>query len=392
MISITGLNPDCITYSQMSMIFNSRMYYRRLTAWTRAYLQSRYLGIGTSEDLFGHLYLETLDLGEMLRIVHGREAAEEYSRLLSLFAITLRDIISAQLEGNPEALEKNVSRLYEIAEARKAFIKELNPYASPEYENLFKIYIQDILEGANALAAGDYSRDIAVSDLLTAQAERLGDAFAVGIYDFITSGAQGPEPQLADGKPCITYDQLNAIFEIGMFWFELVTWVRNYMLSRYLGLGNMEEVKSRLVQIPSDLTRSMQVIFGERLKEDEIRLYFDYVELIEALVTAQMEGDIDEIDRITRLLYQNADERAAAITSLNPAFWDENEWKDLLYQNLQTTLAESTSFLTGDYARNIDIFRRLLDQAENAGNYLAAGSFDYLTTAPLDSHKLFYYS
>ena len=37
-------NPQCITYSQMNMIFNSRIYYRRLMTWTRAFLISKYYG------------------------------------------------------------------------------------------------------------------------------------------------------------------------------------------------------------------------------------------------------------------------------------------------------------------------------------------------------------
>jgi hypothetical protein len=93
-----------------------------------------------------------------------------------------------------------------------------------------------------------------------------------------------------------------------------------------------------------------------------------------------MENNIDEINRITQLLYQNADQRAAAITSINPEFWNENEWRDRLYNNIRSTLDESTSFLMGDYARNIDIFSTLLDQAESTSSYFAQGLFQYLNT------------
>lgn len=368
----TNINPDCITYNQMNLIFNAIMYYRRLTAWTREYLLSRYLGIGTAEDLFGHLYLETLNLGDMLQIIHGREASERYSRLLSLFVITLRDIITAQMERNMEEVDRNVDRLYQIAAERKAFIQEVNPYA-PEYENLFEIYIHYILEEANALAAGDYGREIALYDLLTAHAETLGYAFAVGIYDFITSGSEE-----TGESQCITYDEMNSIFGIRMFWFELVTWIRNYMFSRYLELGNIEEVRARLLQMPGNYANELKKIFGDLITEDYLQLFYTYIELIDAFITAQMENNIDEIRRITRLLYQNADERAAFITSINPSFWDEAEWRNRLYTNLRSTIDESTTFLTGDYARNIDIFRRLLDQAENTSDYFAQGLFNYL--------------
>jgi len=376
----SNFNPQCITYSQMNLIFNSRIYYRRLTAWIRAYLLGRYFGIGTAEELFVRLYSETLDLGNMLQIIHGRGDAERYSQLLSQFAIALRDTITAQLEGNTEEAVQQVNRLYQIAAERAAFIGVINPYASQtEYENLFEIYIQYVLEDANALATGDYGKDIALYDLLTAHTDTMGDAFAEGIYGFITSGmGEQQDLQPSEGLQCITYDQMDAIFSIRMFWFEFVTWIRNYMLSRYRGIGNTEEVHARLLQVPVEYVNALRQIFGDKVPEDYVELFFTFIDLIDALITAQMENNTEEIDRITQLLYENADKRAAAITAINPVFWDEGEWRARLYNNLSSTMEESTAFLIGDYAGSIDIFSRLLDQAEDTSNYFAQGLLNYI--------------
>jgi len=380
MIIINSINPQCITYSQMNLIFNSRIYYKRLTAWTRAYLLGRYFGIGTDEELFARFYLETLDLGNMLKIIHGREDAEQYSQLLSQFAITLRDIVTAQLEGNTEEIEHHVNHLYQIAAERAAFIEKINPYASQgEYEDLYGIYIQYVLEDANALAAGDFSKDIAMFDQIAAHTDKMGDVFAEGIYSFITSGSEELQDlQSTDGRQCITYDQMNAIFGIRMFWFEFVTWIRNYMLSRYRGLGNTEEVYARLLQVPVDYVNALRQVFGEKVPEDYVELFFTYIELLDAFITAQMENNTEEIDRITQLLYENADERAAAITAINPVFWDESEWRTRLHNNLRDTLEEATSILMGDDTKSIDIFSSLLDQAEDTSNYFAQGLLNYI--------------
>ncbi|HYE67130.1 MAG TPA: hypothetical protein VEA58_00885 [Anaerovoracaceae bacterium] len=380
MIIKNSFNQQCITYSQMNLIFNSRIYYRRLAVWTKIYLLSSYFGIGTAEELFSRLYYETLDLGNMLKIIHGRGDAEQYSQLLSQFAITLRDIITAQLEGNTEEVVKHVDYLYQIAAERAAFIGVINPYASQtEYENLFETYIQYVLEDANALATGDYSKDIELYDRITAHTDRMGDAFAEAIYKFITSGVEEPQDlQSSDSQQCITYDQMNAIFGISMFWFEFVIWIRNYMFSRYSGLGNTEEVYARLLQVPVDYVNALRQIFGDKVPEDYIELFFTYIDLLDALITAQMENNTEEIDRITKLLYENADARAAAITAINPVFWDESEWRTRLHSNLRDTMEESTAFLTEDYERSIDIFSRLLDQAEDTSNYFEQGLLNYI--------------
>lgn len=381
MIIKNEFNPQCITYSQMNLIFNARMYYRRLMAWTRAYLISRYFGIGTAEEIFGRLYLEALDLGNMLQIIHGRIDAERYGQLLCQFAITLREIVDAHLAGNAAEVERNVNRLYEIAEERKAFIQAINPYASPAYEDLFKTYVQYILEQANALSASDFSGSIAVYDKLVAHVNRMGDVFAEGIYSFITSGLETPpDLPLPDGQKCITYDQMNAIFGIRMFWFELSIWIRNYMLSRYRALGNSEEVNTRLKQVPVEYVNAMRLIFGDKVPEDYVELFFEYIDLLDDFITAQLENNTGEIDRITQLLYKNADERAAAIAAINPDYWSEDEWRNRLYTNLRSTIEESTSFLREDYARSIDIFGRLMDQAEDTSNYFAQGLLHYINS------------
>ena len=370
-------NPECITYSQMNLIFNARIYYRRLTTWTRAFIFSKYFGVGTEEALFERFYRESLNIGNMLEIIFGREYAEDYSNLVSQFPIALRDLIIAQQEGNTEAMDTSVERLYENVANRAAYLDDLNPYWSKEeYVDLFGTYIEYTLEIMNALASGDFEKDIALFDQLTAHTNKMGDVFAQGLYFYLTSGALA-SPTTQDSQQCITYDEMNTIYNIRMFWFELVTWVRNYMISRYLGIGNPDAVYERLKQVPINYTNYLKKVFGEELGAKSLQALNTYIELIDQFITAQMEGNVDELNRVTQLLYQNADERAKIISSMNP-FWDETEWRNRLYTNTQNTIESSTSLLRKDYQTNINIFSRLLDLAESTSTYFAQGLFQYL--------------
>lgn len=375
-------DPQCITYSQMNLVFNARIYYRRLTTWTRAYIISRYFGIGTAESQFERLYLESIDIGNMLQIIFGREISEQYSQLLSQYAIAFRDLLTAQLEGDAEAVEQHVNRLYENVRERAVFLEAMNPYWSEaEYTSLFDTYIQYAIEIANAIASGDFSRDIELYDQMNAHTSRMGDTFAYGLYNYITSGGcpqcEGmPQPQ---NTPCITYEQMNDIYTVRMLWFELVTWVRSYMLSRFVGIGNAEEIYERLRQVPVDYVNTVKKYFTDIDAEQYLQLFLTYIELIDAFITAMMENNIEELNQITMKLYQNADDRAAFVASINP-FWGLEEGRDRLYTNLRSTIEEATTFLAGDYARNIDIFTRLLDQAEGTSTFLAQGLFNYMVS------------
>ena len=112
--------------------------------------------------------------------------------------------------------------------------------------------------------------------------------------------------------------------------------------------------------------------------ENYLQLFNEYLTLISGFITAMMENNTEELNRITRSLYENADKRAAFAASVNP-FWSEEQWRDILYINLRSTIEESSSFLSGDYEKNIDIFTRLLDQAETSSTFLAQGLFEYIT-------------
>lgn len=170
---------------------------------------------------------------------------------------------------------------------------------------------------------------------------------------------------------------MDDVYEIRMFWYELVFWVRNYMLSRYREIGNVDEVYARLKEVPVQYVTRLKDIFGEQIKESYIELFNTFIDLLDAFITAQMEGNNDKVAEITMQLYQNANDRAAFIASINP-FWDEEVWKNRLYNNIRSTIEESTTFLTEDYPRNIDIFNRLLDQAESTSTYFAQGLFRFI--------------
>jgi hypothetical protein len=368
-------DPQCITYSQMNLIFNARFYYRRLTTWTKAYLLSRYFGIGTMEAQFERLYLETLDIGEILQIIFGRQAAEEYSQLLSQYAIIANELIIAQLAGDLETVNRSVERLYQNVDARADFLQNLNPYwSAEEYRNLFYGFIEHVIELANATAARDTAREIEHFDALNEHTDRMGDTFAEGLYAYLTSGS----PPAEINVPCITLEQMADIYTIRMFWFELVVWIRTYMLSRYAGTGDPEMIFARLMQVPETFVNTMKKFFPKIDVESYLQLFNTYLELIASFVTAMLENNVEELNLVTRSLYENADERAAAVSAINP-FWQEEPWRDLLYANLRNTIEESNTFLTGDYERNIDIFTRLLDIAETSSTFLAQGIFDYIT-------------
>lgn len=373
-----SFDPQCITYSQMNLIFNIRIAWRRLVTWTRAYQISRYMGIGTEEELFCRLYHEVQNFSDMIQIIFGREISRRNAGYLINNTIILRDLISAHLAGDMEAIDRNLARFYQNINENAAFLAEINPYWNEnEWRDMLETYLQYTIEEANAFASGTYKEDIQIFDLRTDLSNIMGDIFAKGLYDYITSGQQNTAAH-PEGIECFTLEQVNGIYDIRMFWFELNTWVRNYMLSRYAGIGNTAEVLSRLRRVPEDYVRNLRLFFGDQPAIAALDIQLNqYIDLLDELITAQMEGNTEAIGRITQLLYQNAADRAASVSQLSP-YWDESEWGPRLANSIRGTLDESTTFLTGEYARNLDIFSTLLDLAESTSDYFAQGVINFI--------------
>ena len=380
MIKIHNFNPECITYSQMNMIFTAKIYYRRLANLTRLYISSRYYDLGAEDALFNRLYLEYIDIGNMMRLNFGRAYSEQYKQLLGQFIVDLRDLISAHIEGNMEEVNIYIERLYQNTNERAALLSAMNPYWSEaDYINLFGAYIRFIIEEANAVATGNFNEDIRLGDRLTVLTDRMGNVFAEGVYSYITSGSQNTNnlPAEQSGR-CINYEQMIAIQNIRLFRFDRMIWLERYMRSRYSGLGNPEEIYNRLMQVSVDYTNELKKMYGEKFAADLLQELIVYLNLIDDLITAQMEGNIDEINRIIPLLFQNADNRAALQASVNP-FFSENEWRNRLYNNVRGVIDESAAFSSGDSVKYFDIFISLLDQAESMGDYQAEVLFNYFT-------------
>jgi hypothetical protein len=371
---------QCITYSQMNLIFNMRIFWRRLMTWMRIYVISRYLGIGTADVSFERLYIENLDFGNMLRIHFSRSTSDRYSQLLNQFSIGLRELISAQIEGDFDTARQSIDRLLQNADETAVFLASINPYFDEtEWRNLLTIFLQDTVQAANLFASEDYRMDIEYFDRLMALSNTMGDTFAQGLYDYITSGVQIEDnlPPLEDQR-CVTYEEMNLIFDIMMFWFDLTNWIRAFMLSRYQSVGNEDEVYARLQRVVTDFINNLKQVFGDTPAVNELQLALNaYIDLIDSLITAQLTGNVEQVDLITRQLYQNADNIAASLAAITP-YWDQDEWRTILYNNLRSTLDETTMFLTEDYARNLDIFSTLISQSESSGDYLAQGVLNHM--------------
>lgn len=176
----------------------------------------------------------------------------------------------------------------------------------------------------------------------------------------------------------ITYGQMNLINTLRKLWMELVMWRRAYLISFSSNLGDLDTVGKRLYQAPTDIGNVLSIFFGEmpaRLIESLIR---EQILLWMEILYAEKTGNRELIDQNTKRLYENVDQMAAYLASINP-YWDEQTWKRALHDYYEATLLEMIAQLSGKYQDAITLHESMENQALAIADYMAYGINRYYT-------------
>lgn len=174
-----------------------------------------------------------------------------------------------------------------------------------------------------------------------------------------------------------TYSQLNLIFRARMLWINLSMWLRAYLVSMYTGLSYQEAVSRKLYSMPVETGNTLRLFFGDKISEDYITLLSQYIITYQFIFNAQKNGDQAAVDAYIQQLYENIRIRSEYLSKINP-FWQSDVWENLMREFASLTIAESTTFLTGDFDTNIKIFDRLITHCTEMGDYLSDGLINYL--------------
>lgn len=184
------------------------------------------------------------------------------------------------------------------------------------------------------------------------------------------------EVQIPAQIPNYITSQINFIFRARMLWRDLATWLRSYKVSLYGGVGNTDELSRRLFLLPTEYGSILRVFFGDQNTEQFKYLLTQYITILQSLFIAQINNDVDAINDFTQQAYRNINSTAALLASINP-YWTQSEWVALLSSFTSMQIDESTTFLTEDYIRNIDIFDSLLSLTNIIGDYFSEGLTNY---------------
>jgi hypothetical protein len=165
-------------------------------------------------------------------------------------------------------------------------------------------------------------------------------------------------------------------------WEQHVAWTRMLIISIAANLPNEELVARRLLRNAPDMANALKPFYGEANSSIFARLLRDHLLIADQLVKAAKAGDHKGAADAEKRWYDNADEIAAFLNSINP-YWPKEAMKAMLYEHLALTKSEAVSRLNKDFASDIATYDKIEQQALSMADAITDGivkQFPYMFT------------
>jgi len=152
--------------------------------------------------------------------------------------------------------------------------------------------------------------------------------------------------------------RLELYLRMRQLWMEHVFWTRLYLISFADNLPDAQVAAQRLLRNQEDIGNLFAPFYGQNAGAQLTALLKTHITEAVALLAAAKAGNLGEFEHQKQLWFQNADQIAAFLSRLNPA-WSYPAVRDLMFTHLNTTLAEADARIHRRYAADRDAFDRV---------------------------------
>lgn len=167
-------------------------------------------------------------------------------------------------------------------------------------------------------------------------------------------------------------DEINLNNDMRQSWLQHHYWARMLMTSLFKNLEDLDAVEARAMRTPEDIAEAFVHFYPRNQMEQLTRLLSEHTELTEQMMSAMKNGDMQRIDQMERLWYQNAEKLAALLSSLNKEYSYEQLIQSL-GRHLDMMKRQMAASLEGNYDEEIRIFDEGENQLKELADYLTEG-------------------
>jgi len=171
---------------EINFIFRTRMLWRDMGSWIRAYIISLYANIGDQDFVSQRLSKVPSEFGDVFRIFFGDENTSSLIGLLEAYISLLQSVFQALNVNNTNAVNVYLNLLYQNTDQIALFLSQINPFwEESKWQNYLRKYTQMVIEEAVTFHEGDYTKNIEIYDNLLSLSLLMGDYISEGLYRYM---------------------------------------------------------------------------------------------------------------------------------------------------------------------------------------------------------------
>lgn len=185
----------------------------------------------------------------------------------------------------------------------------------------------------------------------------------------------------------MTYSQFNIIIAVQKLWFKISILVREYTKAAIFDTPNLKSISNNiLIDLPSEVYELFSIFYGTINGQILKDLFSDFIKSMMAVVEAIKYGDKILINSTVINWYQSADKIASFLGSVN-VFWDESQWRYLLYEYIKLRINEITALANGDYEQDMEQLNTIENVSFLMASYMGRGIIAS-NLQPIQSNKI----
>lgn len=169
-----------------------------------------------------------------------------------------------------------------------------------------------------------------------------------------------------------SYEQLSIISMFQRLFTQLAVFMRSTIDASVFNLPSLNANAQRLFGIPADFRNAFMLFYGPELANRMNDLLTNFIANGINVIEGYTANNQDLINASVQRWYKDADTLSLFLATIN-LFWDENQWRNLLYQYIQLKLDMIYALLTKNYEQEIRIYDRVFDLTTIMGTYMARG-------------------
>lgn len=171
----------------------------------------------------------------------------------------------------------------------------------------------------------------------------------------------------------ITFEQMNIITNSNKLWMEFAYWVRALIYSTIKDPERQQFIANKLFEgVAAEFYTLFEFYYGTQLAQRFMNLFTNFMTGIWRIAEALKSNAPDQVNAYTAQLYQTVDSLAKFLAQIN-LYYEEDQWRNLLFQAVKLAIDETTSILSNDFQKEIEVSSSMADLSIMLGNYMAGG-------------------